>query len=497
MPPLPWISLQKIAPPHLASTTGNTSAVPSRSSTIEKTCSSPMIRIARTVLSAAAVSLCASLPARAQISLSAAVDLALTSNPRVRVAEADLQKATASLSEATDVYIPSLSAGGSGYGRSYGYPLGQPTILNVQAQSLVFNFSQHDYIRAARTGLAAANFALLEAREAVAEDTVLTYLALDHDRSRLQALHQQRTFADKLVSIIQTRLDAGQDTPINLTTARLSLAQLRLNLIHTEDEQAIDQLRLAHLTGLPPESLRTVPGSIPEIHTPAVSAADHTAPTSPGIDAAFANARAKRQIAFGDARYLYRPQVSFAAQYSRVSTFNNSNYLEYFGRRDPAGNLLPFPSNSFGIGVQVSVPFLDYGQRAKARVSAAEALHAEREAEQNRDLFTEGRLRVQRATVELAARAEVAALDQQLAQQQLDVLLVQLNSGNPNGPQMTPKDEQNARLAEREKFLAALDTQFQLQQAQINLLRQTGELEAWLKSLAKLPPPSATITPSP
>src|ERR1035441_5412083 len=46
-----------------------------------------------------------------------------------------------------------------------------------------------------------------------------------------------------------------------------------------------------------------------------------------------------------------------------------------------------------------------------------------------------------------------------------------------NGPQMTPKDEQNARIAERDKYLAVLDAAFQLHQAGIRLLRQSGDLE--------------------
>ena len=40
------------------------------------------------------------------------------------------------------------------------------------AQSLVFNFSQRDYIRSARLALEAANYALMDARAATAEETV-------------------------------------------------------------------------------------------------------------------------------------------------------------------------------------------------------------------------------------------------------------------------------------------------------------------------------------
>jgi hypothetical protein len=45
---------------------------------------------------------------------------------------------------------------------------------------------------------------------------------------------------------------------------------------------------------------------------------------------------------------------------------------------------------------------------------------------------------------------------------------------------MTPKDEQTARIAEREKFVALLNANFEAQQAQIGLMRAAGELEAWI-----------------
>jgi hypothetical protein len=57
---------------------------------------------------------------------------------------------------------------------------------------------------------------------------------------------------------------------------------------------------------------------------------------------------------------------------------------------------------------------------------------------------------------------------------------------------MTPKDEQNARIQERQRFLELLDADFQLRQTQINLLRQNGQLEDWLKSAAQ----TQTIAPA-
>jgi hypothetical protein len=56
---------------------------------------------------------------------------------------------------------------------------------------------------------------------------------------------------------------------------------------------------------------------------------------------------------------------------------------------------------------------------------------------------------------------------------------------------MTPKDEEKSRIAEREKFLTVLDTSFEMRKAEINLLRQTGQLEDWVKSVAQSQPSTA------
>jgi outer membrane protein TolC len=385
--------------------------------------------------------------------------------------QAEVDKAQAALEEAKDVYIPTL-IGGSGLGYSYGFPLGQPSVFNFTSQSLLVSFSQKDYIRAASASLTAANLALKDVRQAVAEDAAVTYLALDRDQQRQSALMEEHGYASRLVSIVQSRLDAGQDTPIDLTTARLTAAQIRLARLRAEGETEGDQLHLARLTGLPASGLSVIPSSVPGFVSRQGDGSSGPL-TSPAVESAYAVAKAKQQIAFGDARYLWRPQVYFVAQYSLFAKFNN--YDLYYQR---------FQYSNAGIGVDIKFPVFDPAQKAKARESAAEAARAKHEADSARDQFFEGRQRVRRTTAELEARADVANLDQQLAKQQLDVMLVQLNTGggNSSAPLMTPKDEQNSRIAEREKFITYLDAGFQLRQAQINLMRQTGDLETWLKS---------------
>lgn len=436
------------------------------------------IAVACTLFAVAAV------PAVAQISFTTAVDLALKNNPKVLMAQADVNKAQAALSEVRDSYVPSL-AGGSGLGYSYGFPVGQPSIFNFTTHSLVFNFSQKNYIRASRFALKAATLALKDAQQAATEDVAITYISLDRDSQRQSALTEQAGDAVRLIQIIQERLDAGQDTPIDLTSAQLSAAQIRLAKLRTDDEASDDRDHLARLIGLPSQGLNIINSSIPHFTSPLAEPAAGNQETSPAVAAAYDTAHSKRQIAFGDAHYLWRPQITFDAQYNRFAEFNN--YDLYYSH---------FQHNNFGVGIQITLPIFDMGQRAKARESAADASHAEHEADVARDDFLEGRQKVLHATAELAARAQVASLDQQLAEQQLQVLQVQLKTGtgSSSGPQMTPKDEQTSRIAEREKFLTMLDANFEMRKAEINLLRQTGELEDWVKSTIEAQP-SATLKP--
>jgi outer membrane protein TolC len=412
-------------------------------------------------------------PLRAQISFTSAIDLALRNSPRVKMAEADVAHARASLEENKDVYIPTVVATSSAIGGSYGFPLGTPTAFSLNAQSLVFSFSQKDYIRAASSGLKSSTLALKDVRDQVAEDVAVTYLSLDRAQQQQAALAQEAAHASQLENIVKDRIEGGQDTPMELTKARRTSVQIRLQSLQLDDEIASFSDHLARVIGLP-GPIVAVSSSIPALPS------DVSPPPSPssadtlGVQAAFATARSKREQAFGDARYTWRPQFSFGAQYSRFSTYNNNYALYYPGIQNQP--------NAVGAEVSILLPMLDMGRRAKARESAAEAVKLEQEAVFDRDQASEGRLKLQHAAAELTARAELASLDRDLAQQQLEVILVQLQSAqaSTNGPLMTPKDEASARIQERQRYIDMLDAQYLLRETKIQLLRQTGQLDSWL-----------------
>jgi outer membrane protein TolC len=420
---------------------------------------------------------CMATQARAQISFTTAVDLALKNSPRVKIAEADVARARASLEEGKDVYIPTVSAASSAAGDSYGFPLGTPTILTLTAQSLVFSYSQRDYIRSASSGLKASILTLKDIQDQVAEDAAVTYLSLDRAQQQRSALAQEAAHASRLETIVNDRLEAGQDSAMELTKARRTSVQIRLQALQTDDEIASFSDHLARLIGLSGTPITAISDSIPALPT---NASIPPSSDTPAVQAAFASARSKREQAFGDARYTWRPQVTFGAQYSRFSTYNNNYALYYPGIQNQP--------NAFGFSLSISLPMLDAGRKAKARQSAAEATHLEQEAVYDRDQVREGSLKLQHSSAELAARADLASIDQTLSQQQLEVILVQLQaaSGSSSGSLLTPKDEESARIQERQRYIEMLDAEFQLRQTRIQLLRQTGELDDWLNAAASL-----------
>ena len=415
----------------------------------------------------------------AQVSLSTVVDLAQRNSTAVRLAQTDVDKANAALSQTKDVYIPSLMLGsGLPAAPSVGFMGGVPSILNTTVQSMVFSLPQHSYIAAARAALQAATLRLKDTREQVALEASTAYLELDTVSNELDAARQQETFTDRLVTIEQQRAEAGVDPLNDLLQAQLTAAQLKLKRLHLETRAATLAKQLAALTGLPTGSISPDHASIPEI--PAVRANESRRATN-GVEAAQMLALSKQKTARGDTKYTFIPQVGFAAEYMRSTGLLNDAARYY------SGHILP--ANNFNSGFQIQVPLFDWGHRAKARESAADALRATVEAEQAQRQSEVQITELSGSLRELDTLAEIASLKQQIASEQLQAVLAQLELGNgaatgPGAqPQLTPKAEQLARIDERQKFQDSLDAGFDLAKARLSLLRALGHMEDWLQEL--------------
>ena len=411
----------------------------------------------------------------AQVSLRTVVEMAQQNSSAVKLAQADVQKAQAALAQTNDAYIPNFVIG-SQIGYSHGFPTGQPSVGSATMQSLVFSYSQRQYTKAARTGVEAANLGLKDAKEQVALDAGTAYIELDTVMRELEAARQQQSLAADLLKIEEQRTEAGVDSSLDLLQTRLRVAELKLQSSHLETRAATLAKQVSVLTGLPAASILPEHASIPEI--PAITA-DQAPRTLPGIESSAALARSKQLEAKGDDLAWRRPQIGFGAVYNYDSNELNS-YSTYYNH---------FTPNNVSFGLQISVPFFDFALRAKAKVSAADALRAKVEAEQ-----AQRQNDVQIATLssslrELDARAEIASLKQQIAGEQLKAVLTQMELGTGAGvgpgtpPQVTPKAEQLARIDERQKIEDALEAGFDLSKARLGLLRALGHMDDWLNEL--------------
>jgi outer membrane protein TolC len=430
--------------------------------------------------------------ARAQMALTTAVDFATKNDPRVRMAQADLDRAHAGLAQTKDAYIPSVSANG-GFGSSTGVPLSLPVVFSLSSQSLLFNFSQQDNLRAAASAVHSAELALKDAQARVSEDVVTTYIDLDNASRRQALIEEEYGYATKLQQIVSDRFDAGQDTKLDLHNANLTADRIDLSVLEIKEDVATEGDHLGRLVGLPGTVLYTVHESIPAMPDP--KSFSESSFMSFGVRSAFADAHSKQEMAFGEARYRWRPQIGFGANYSRVSTAHTNYSLYYPGFLESA-NGVKHSDNSLSVGLSITIPLFDKLHDDKAKGSAAEAAHARAQAVDARNQFLEGRVKLENSATLLAARVRLSRDEKDLANDQLEATLAQLTADNGagGGQQLTPKDEQNARIQLSAKKLDILNAEHSLDQAEINLLRQTNELGDWLQQAQHMP---TTITAEP
>jgi outer membrane protein TolC len=434
----------------------------------------PPIRLLSRVTYSVALALLACAPlAAAQISFYTAVDLALRNSHEVKLAAADVDRAAAGVGQARDAYLPNLAVGSS-LGYSYGFPVGQPSIYNVASNSLLFSFSQPDAVRAARASLAATRATLRDTREKIVADVATHYIELDVDTRELAALDQQHDFGERLVEIERERNTAGLASAMDVTQAELTNAQLELRRLHLQDHMASLRFHLANLTGMPEDAMQSETASIPNAPaTPSnVQLVADLHARNPALAASDAEARSKQYLARSDERRIRRPEVAFGIQYSRYARFNN--YAEYY---------LRFQHNNFDVGINLLLPLFDAAANDRARGSAADAVHAREQNIIAQTQIVEQARELAGTLTELRAQQKVARLQSDYAQESVDAVVTQLASGggNANAPQLTPRDEQRARVEERRRYVEKLEADLQLIEAQIQLERSRGGLEEWAR----------------
>jgi outer membrane protein TolC len=387
--------------------------------------------------------------------LERAIRLALANSTGSAIANADVQRTFASYRELRNNYLPQLVAG-SGLGWTYGYPLSiegsAPALVNVVAQSTVFNPAQRQFLNAAKLDWHASELQDKDQRNAVIQDVALTYAELAKWEARLLRLQQDEAQAQQMEQAVANRLHEGVDSAVDLNKAKLTAARVRLHRAEARGNADVLRRHLSTLTGLPVSSIELAPETIPAL--PPVAAeedlSEKAIAASPAIKIAEQHSLAEAMRASGEHRALY-PSIDFSAQYARFSTFNN--YAKYF----PPNT---FQRDNATIGFALRIPLFNASQRARTAAAEAGALKAKKQADATRNQVAEETLKLQRAAEQLEAAREVA-------QTRVDAKTGTLH------------ELADARVQAAERYLLFQDADFEYQRVRMSLLRASGDLEKW------------------
>jgi len=395
-------------------------------------------------------------------------------------AAADQQRAHAGYLEARNMYLPQLVVG-SGLAKTYGFPMSiegaAPAVFNMNYQSYLINPAQREYVKSAKQEWLASSSTAQQQRASTLLEAALIYIQLDTLTSRLHVLEQAQQEANRLVTVVSERVQAGVDPQLELTRSQLAAAQVRMRLADAAGAADVLRERLAQLTGVAAASIETVTESIPGVpdlsqEPNLISAALASSPT---VKAAEQTAAAKALRAKGEHKEMY-PAVDLVASYGLFTRYNN--YDQFFKQ---------FQRNNATLGVAIRFPFLNYPQRAHAQAADADALKAQRQSEATRQQVSTDTLKMARSVEQLSAAQQVAHLDYQVSQAQAEALQERIRAaapgvtaaGQPAAPAPGPRDLELARLQASDKYSTYLDTTFELEKTRLQLLQALGRLESW------------------
>jgi outer membrane protein len=401
------------------------------------------------------------------LTLRQAVELALKHATAAGISAADEQHASASYRELRNSYIPQLNAG-AGLGWSDGFPLSlegsAPSLFNVNAQSALINPALKDFIRAAKSEVIVSTLHTKDERNQIIQDTVLSYTELAKWEKSLSRLREVQAAEEQLEAAVAQRVKEGIDSEVDSAKARLSVARVRLRLAQAGGAADVLRQHLSGLTGLRVASIEIDPDSVPSL--PAVKQYEDltakTTDTNPAVEAAVEHARAQYLRVKAEHRSLW-PSVDFAAQYALLASYNN--YEAYYLRTQP---------NNATVGVSIHFPFMNYAQHERVKEAESEASKASKQAQATRNQVSEETLRLQRSVTQMQAARDVAELEYEIAQKNVEATQTRVDSSSAN-----LHDLDNARTQASDRLIALQDVTFELERSQVALMRATGDLETW------------------
>ncbi len=428
-------------------------------------------RLAHFVVTAALAFLLVGISASAQdqgtLTMKQVVAMALQNSRDLQLAKIQYNIALNQTAVERGDFRPNLYTG-SGIAYTRGSPFvpggGLPSLFNLSYAQTLFNLPLKGQVKAAEDRAKSQKLEIDRTRDDVIIRAATAYLELAKVRHSLELRHNDDASAAKILQVTRDRVTANQELPIEITRGQLTAARIQQEIIKLENRSEILAQQIRDLTGIPDSQSLQVEAEEPDFSSslPAVDLLGLAFQNDQGLHEA-ENERAAREHILKGVKGEYWPTISLVGEYDVLQESNN--FREYFNPN------APFERNEVAVGIQLSIPIFSAKTRAdialaKSQLSAAEqALGTKR---QQVSLDVQQRTRNVR---ELDAGREVARLDLQLAQENVQLVQARFDQGNA-----TLREIEQARLDESDKWVAFLDADFARQQGQLSLLQATGQL---------------------
>jgi outer membrane protein TolC len=373
--------------------------------------------------------------------------------------EASQRETTASRSQ----FMPNLYAG-SGAAYSNGFPLaaggGAPALASVTYSQALFDPQARADVRVAEQHQEQMRLAMDGVRDAVITRVASAYLELAKVQRSRELLLGERASAARILAYTRERVGAGLELPIEVTRAQLTAARIEQSIAKLENgaDSLGDQLR-ADLGLAADQPLEVAAEDLPAVADPDSAAMERVFQNNIDLKQAAAE-RETTSVRLQGERNSRWPTISVIGQYNVLAKFND--YDVFFNK---------FQRSNVVAGVQVRIPIFaartsSVIAAAKANFSVAQMAFDAKRTEVSVDVRQKARQRR-----EMEAAREVARLELDLAQQNTGVVQSQFNQGRAS-----LRDLETAQLEQNNKWLEFLDADFARQQAQLALMRATGQV---------------------
>jgi OMF family outer membrane factor len=404
------------------------------------------------------------------LTLRQAVDLALKTNPDLMLARLDEQKAQTAIRIAKDPFAPKLYAG-SGAAKVWGYPTSiegsAPSIIQTRTDMALYNRPKRYELARVRETARGAEIDTQSKSDQIAYQTATLFLDAQQMGRSSQSLQLEVESLKRVSAAVALQVEEGRRLPIENKRTAVDVARASQRFDALSGDLDYAEASLAVVLGYSAtDRVQPVDEERAAFEVPATEQ-DATAlalQNSNDIRKLESQLQAKGfEVKEDQAARL--PVVDVVAQYALLAKSNYQNFFTGFQR------------NNGELGLSIQIPLL-IGSATKGL-----AAQAQTDILELRTQLVQARNRIQLDTQKsyqdlkkATGAQEVARADLDYTREQVSVLLAQLGEGRA-----TQQQVDDARLAEQEKWIAFYDAQHSVESARLDLLRQTGTLQAALR----------------